>query len=109
MILMVGTNDATHKNAVHIIAEILKLKEHIEAMLPSCSVIISCPTVRRDRANPQAHKVVFNLRKKLINLKLPIILNENINDDHISKHGLHLNTHGLGKLALNYIRYMRKH
>ena len=65
MILMVGTNDATHKNAVQIIAEILKLKEHIEAMLPSCSVIISCPTMRRDRANPQAHKVVFNLRKKL--------------------------------------------
>ena len=41
MILMVGTNDATHINAVPIIAEILKLKEHIEAMLPSCSVIRS--------------------------------------------------------------------
>ena len=77
-------------------------------MLPLCSVIISCPTMRRDRENLQAHKVVFNVRKNLINLKIPIVLYGNIKDNHIS-HGLHFNTHGLGKLALNYNRFMRKH
>ena len=109
MILMVGTNDATHKNAVQIIAEILKLKKTHRSYVTIMLSNYIMPTMRRDRANPQAHKVVFDLREKLINLKLPIILSENINGDHISKHGLHLNTHGLGKLALNYIRFMRKH
>ena len=108
VILMVGTNDAPHKNAEQILVELLKLKQHIEDTLPQCQVIISCPTLRNDRANPQAHKVVFDLRKKLINLKIPIILNDNINEEHIGKDGLHLNTYGFGKLAMNYIRYMRK-
>ena len=53
--------------------------------------------------------MVFDLRKKLINQKIPIILNENITDEHLGYRGLHLNDHGLGKLAMNYIRYMRKH
>ena len=108
IIMMVGTNDAPHKSAEEILVELLKLKQHIEDVLPICQVIISCPTLRKDKANPQAHRVVFDLRKKLINLNIPIILNENINDDHIGKDGLHLNTHGFGKLAMNYIRYMRK-
>ena len=108
VIMMVGTNDAPHKSAEEILVELLKLKKHIEDVLPLCKVIISCPTMRTDNANPQAHRVVFDLRKKLINLNIPIILNENINDDHIGKDGLHLNTHGFGKLAMNYIRYMRK-
>ena len=109
IILMVGTNDAPNKNADQIVAELLKLKKHIKDALPKCQVILSCPTMRRDWANQGAHKVVFDLRKKLINQKIPIILNENITDEHLGYRGLHLNDHGLGKLAMNYIRYMRKH
>ena len=111
LILMVGTNDATDKNkdAESILVELLQLKKHIESILPTCKVILSCPTVRTDRGDTHAQKVVFDLRKKLINLKIPLILNENITEKHLGKLGLHLNKYGLARLAMNYMQYMRKH
>ena len=106
---MAGTNDAVNKGPKQIIIELIKLKEHVENILPGCNVTLSCPTKRIDKENPQAQKTVFDLRKHLINMKIPIILNENVVDVHIGEHGLHLNAHGLGRLAVNYITYMRKH
>ena len=111
LILMVGTNDAANKdkNAESIMVELLRLKKHIENILPSCSVILSCPTLRSDSGNSHAQKVVFDLRKKLINLNIPLILNENITEKHLGKLGLHLNKYGLARLAMNYMQFMRQH
>ena len=109
IILMVGTNDAAYKDANKIVNDLQHLKLHIESKLPECDVILSCPTMRCDKHNENAQKTVFDLRKKLINLKVPLILNENITDKHISRRGLHLNNHGKGRLALNFKIYIRKH
>ena len=111
LILMVGTNDAADKDksAESILVELLRLKTHINNILPSCEVILSCPTVRADRGNFHAQKVVFDLRKKLINLNIPLILNENITEKHLGKLGLHLNKYGLARLAMNYMQFMRQH
>ena len=111
LILMVGTNDAANKdkNAESIMVELLRLKYHIENVLPSCSVILSCPTLRSDSDNSHAKKIVFDLRKKLINLNLPLILNENITEKHLGKLGLHLNKYGLARLAMNYMQFIRQH
>ena len=103
---MIGTNDATTKNADEILNEIKDLKLYIEELLPESRVILSCPTQRWD--NRQAARVVFDLRKKLINLNVPLILNLNISDDHLSEGGLHLNAKGSGRLAINIMNYIRK-
>ena len=97
------------KEANQIVNDLEQLKFRIESKLPECDVIISCPTIRRDKRNEKAQKTVFELRKKLINLNIPLILNENITEQHLSKRGLHLNNHGKGRLALNYKIYIRKH
>ena len=106
MIIMVGINDAVKKSADDIVAELLELKKHVETILPKCTVILSCTIMRIDKSNHHAQKVVFDLRKKLINLKVLNILNVNIVEKHLGKLGLHLNQHGLSRLALNYMRYM---
>ena len=85
MIIMVGTNDAVKKSAGDIVAELLELKKHVETILPKCTVLLSCPIMRIDKSNHHAQKVVFDLRKKLINLKVPIILNVNIVEKHLAK------------------------
>ena len=109
MIIMVGTNDAVKKSTDDIVAELLELKKHVETILPKCTVILSCPTTRFDKSNHHSQKVVFDLREKLINLKVPIIQNVNIIEKHLGKLGLHLNQHGLSRLALYYMRYMCNH
>ena len=104
---MAGTNDAMNKGPDQIVNELVALKDHVENTVPGCSVTISWPTMRNDKKFPIAQRTVFDMRKKLINLKIPLILNENINEVHIGLKGLHLNKHGKGRLALNFKRYMR--
>ena len=103
---MIGTNDATSKNADEILSEIKDLKVFIEEMLPGSDIVISCPLKRTD--HQKAARVVFNLRKKLINLKFPLILNSNITENHLGEKGLHLNRQGAGRLAMNIMNYIRK-
>ena len=73
---MIGTNDASTKSADKIVDEILDVKLYIEGLLPDSLVVISCPTARKD--NHKAAKVVFNMRTKLINSHVPLILNDNM-------------------------------
>ena len=107
VILMVGTNDAIKKDSNKILNELLDLKKYIKSKSPECQVIISCPTCRFD--NAKARITIFNLRKKLDDLDVMVILNENIGDNLIGRKGLHLNEHGSGRLAVNYLTHIRKH
>ena len=106
IVLMIGTNDSHTKNADEIINEVKELKLFIEELLPKTKIIISCPTKRID--NEIAGRTVFDLRKKFINLNIPLILNDNILEDHLGKGGLHLNAKGCGRLALNIMNYIRR-
>ena len=85
---MIDTNDATTKSADKIVDEILDLKLYIEGLLPETLVVISCPIARNDKH--KAPKVVFNMRTKLINSHVPLILNDNISDENIVGWGIHL-------------------
>ena len=107
VIIMAGTNDSTMKSSELILVELLQLKTFIEKQLPGCTVIISCPTDRND--DPKAKLTNLHIRRKLNNLKLPIIVNDNITEVHIGKRGLHLNGRGSGRLAANFLSYMRQH
>ena len=75
VIIMAGTNDSTMKSSELILVELLQLKTFIEKQLPGCTVIISCPTDRND--DPKAKLTNLHIRRKLNNLKLPIIVNDN--------------------------------
>ena len=78
VILMAGTNDSINKSSEEILVELLQLRTFIESNCPDCKVVISRPTDRFDAA--KAKLTVMHLRRKLNNLKIPIILNDNITD-----------------------------
>ena len=65
IILMAGPNDAAYKEANQIVKDLEQLKFSIESKLPECEVIISCPTIRRDKRNDKAQKTVSSCVKNL--------------------------------------------
>ena len=106
IIIMAGTNDAIEKDADTIVNELMQIKWFVEVVLPGSNVTLSCATMRVD--NDTAGRNVFDLRKKLINMHVPLILNENIVESHLGHKGLHLNGRGAGRLAMNYLSHVRK-
>ena len=82
------------------------LKCNILKQLPNCRVIVSKPTVRIDhgRSNLTLRKV----NKHLETLNLECTENGNISVQHLGRKGLHLNSKGNGRLALNFLSQIRK-
>ena len=70
--------------------------------LPDCRVIVSKPQFRSD--NSKAAPTIQNLDKDLSNLNIECTKNDNINDRHLGKKGLHLNTKGKGRLTLKFLK-----
>ena len=73
----------------------------------NCKVFILCPTYRSD--DSKTNLKLLHLRKKVSNLKLDVIMNDNIVAKHIGQKGLHLNKHGAGRLAVNFMSHMRRY
>ena len=105
VILHACTNDAIDKEPHELTDELLQLKHHVENTLPGSNVIISYPTIRTDKQ--QAKGTIINLRKTLDLLQINSITNENITEEHLGKGGLHLNAKDSGRLAMNYISFIR--
>ena len=70
--------------------------------LADLNVCISNLTLRTD--NAKASLGVNNLNEHLSTLQLDIIDNSNTG---LSRGGLHLNSQGLGKLAINFIKKIK--
>ena len=85
IVIMAGTNDAITRTSEVILVELLQLKSVIEYALPGCKVVISCPTDRFD--DHKAWFTVLHFRRKLNNLQIPLISNDNIRDVDIGKKG----------------------
>ena len=107
VILHVASNDSVNVNKSHeeLTNEILQLKHYLEKALPQSVIILSFPIIRTD--NRRADVALTKLRENLSNLNINSIYNDNINESHLGKGGLHLNDRGKGKLAMNYISYIR--
>lgn len=106
IILHVSTNDAADKSSSdEILNELLQLKQFIEKSLPDSTLFISYPLIRNDRIGPR--RTIFDLREKLNMLNINCIMHENLTEEHLGKGGLHLNAKGLGRLATNYISFIR--
>ena len=105
IILHVSSNDSINKTSESMLDELLQLKHHIEHYLTGCKVIISYPVLRLD--NNTANSALYDLRLKLQELDIPCIENDNIKSEHLGKRGLHLNGRGKGRLAMNFISFIR--
>ena len=86
--------------------EIINLTEHIEKILPTCTVIVSQPTLRTD--NVKANNIIGNLNIKLKRNKIKLLDNSNIKTHHLGKKGLHLNAHGTRRMAMNIISLIKR-
>ena len=98
-ILHVGTNDATTITSGKIIDDLLMLKRNIFKQLSNCRVIVFKLTVRIDHG--KANLTLRNVNKHLDTLNLEYFENGNISAQHLDRKGLHLNSKGKSRLALN--------
>ena len=102
LILHVGTNNTVSDSAKVIPKNINSLISYIKINNPECRIIIS-QQVRRTH-NGKATLTLNNLNELLAELDVDKIDNSNIDVSCLGKRGLHLNSIGTGKLALNFIK-----
>lgn len=105
IILHIGTNNAISQDYISIVNGIIRLKRYIETKLESCKVIVSSLFMRND--NHTANNTITRVNALLQEMSFDIVNNDNINDVHLGKRGLHLNKRGLGRFALNLISHIR--
>ena len=103
---LTGTNDATNNTSTKIIDDLVMLKSSISKQLLSCRIVLSKPIIRHD--NGKANLTIRNVNKHLSALQSECIENDNISSQHLGRKGLHLNPKGKGRLALNFMKQIRK-
>ena len=84
----------------------MELEEKIQEINKDCKVIISTPTYRSEHR--KAGNPVNELTNMLINLNVPIVSNKNISRKHLGYKGLHPNSCGSSRLAMNLISLIKK-
>ena len=72
---------------------------HIESVLPSAIVYLSCPILRFDDAKANLTLHLIMKMKYLPN----IILHDNVDKSCLGKKDVHLNPKGSGRLAINFL------
>ena len=83
--------------------QILGLKIFILRKLPTCEIIISIPTLRRDN-NTTANKRNNLFVNQLMKLNIKLILNGNIKKRRLNYWGLHLRISSAIKLSENLLK-----
>ena len=109
LIIHAGTNDTTNKNANEILNDLVQLRDYIKKRF-GIDMCISSPTLRCD--NYIYKNIVEELSRKLRKQKIPLINHEKVDVDCLENKGkyagLHLNSKGVGRMAINFIAYNRK-
>ena len=103
--LHVGTNNSVNETSRDILNEILSLKNFIEKLCPTCKVIVSNLIYRSDHG--KVSLTVKNVNNHLDALNIDVVDNRNIGGNCFSNSGLHLNSTGYGKLAINFMKKMK--
>ena len=105
IILHVRTNNWVSETSRDILNEILSLRNLIEKLCPTCKIIVSNLIYRSD--NRKASLTVKNVNDHQDALNTDVVDNRNVGGNYLSNSGLHLNSTGYGKLAINFIKRMR--
>ena len=103
LILHVRTNGVTTNSSRKIVDDLLILRTTISKQLPNCRIGLSKPIIRPDHGKAN---LTINVNKHLENLELEC--NDNIGAEHLGQEGLQLNPKGKGRLALNFLKQLRK-
>ena len=106
VILHVGTNDAPNSTSRTILDNMLPLNSFIEKTLPQSKVCIS--NLVKGMGYGKATLTVNKVNEHLSALKLDIADNSNINVTGLNLGGLHLNKTGTGKLAVSFIKKIKR-
>ena len=106
IILYVGTNNTVNEPSKMVLDKLLNLKKFIEHTLPESNVVISSLITRT--GNGKASLTVNKTNEHLHGLQMDVIDNGNINSNELNRGGLHLNSRVFGKLAINFIRRIKK-
>ena len=102
--LHVGTNNSSNET-FQIYDKLLNLVHFVKENDPNCHVVLSSPIDRLD--DGKAALTIKRLNSLSLESSLDIIDNSNIGHSFLGIHGLHLNEHGIGKLALNFVKRIR--
>ena len=105
IIIHAGTNNAISDNSSYIFRKLVELKNFVLSLLPHCTVIFSGLIDRYDVGKAQL--TVQRTNDLLASSDLKIINNSNIKRSHLGKKGLHMNPHGTGKLAVNFLKVLK--
>ena len=104
--MQISANNCVKDSAEKIIHDLCALKEFISDKLPNTKIIFCQLPLRRD--NPKAEATRQSVNSMLPSItEYAIINNENIDERHLSRKGLHLNNKGTSLLAKNVIEYVR--
>ena len=106
IIIHIGAKNAKNDTSAVIIQKLKKLKANILQMLPSCNIIFFELIIRCD--DEKAQLTTTKTNKLLPTLDTPFIVNSNINDSNLGLKGLHMKPSGIGKLALNIAKFLKK-
>ena len=98
IVFHMGTNNAPYCMPQKMVDQILGLKNFILWKLPTCEIIISTPTLRRDN-NTTANKRNNLFVNQLMKLNIKLILNANIKKRRLNYRGLHLRMSSAIKLS----------
>ena len=104
LVLHVGTNNSSNET-FQIYDKLLNLVHFVKENNRNCDVVLSSPIDKLD--DRKAALTIKRLNSLLSESSLDIIDNSNIGHSFLGMHGLHLNEHGVGKLALNFIKRIR--
>ena len=99
-----GRNNSSNETSFQIYDKLLNLVHFIKENNPNCHVL-SSPIDRLD--DGKAALTAKKLNSLLSGSSHDIIDNNNIGHSVLGMHGLHLNEHGAGKLALNFVERIR--
>ena len=105
IIFYIGTNNTVNETSRTVLLKLFFLKGFVEKVLPDCNLCISNLILRTD--NAKALLTVNNVNQHLSTLQLDIIDNNNISNAGLSHGGLHLNSQGLGKLSISFIKKIK--
>ena len=106
IMLHVGTNITVNESSKVVLGKLLDLKKFTENTLTESDVVIS--NLIRQIDNGKASLRVTKTNEHLHGLQMDIIDKGNITSNELNNGGLHLNPRDLGKLAINFIRRIKK-
>ena len=105
IVLHIGTKNSVNETSRDIVNGILSLKNFSEKLRPKCKIIVSNIIYRSD--NGKASLTVKNVNDHLDALNIDVVDNRNIGGNCLINSGLHPNSTGYGKLAINFIKKMK--